>query len=69
VSAGTAAVFFNNLGAKSFFITHRLHAWGVLGLATGGFFSLLTLLFSGAISQQTPRRKQSFAGQEIFSVR
>jgi hypothetical protein len=29
--------------------THRLLAWGVLGLATGGcLFSLLTLLFSGA---------------------
>ncbi len=35
--------------AKSLKFTHRLLAWGVLGLATGGcLFSLLTLLFSGA---------------------
>jgi hypothetical protein len=40
---------------------HRLPAWGVLGLATGGcFFSLLTLLFSGAVLKQTPQQRQSF---------
>ncbi len=31
--------------------THRSLAWGVLGLAIGGLlFSLLTLLFSGAVT-------------------
>jgi hypothetical protein len=46
--------------------THRLLAWGVLGLATGGFFSLLTLLFSGGIPKQTPDREQSFGQAEIL---
>src|ERR1700751_4784444 len=49
--------------------THRLRAWGVLGLATGGFFSLLTLLFSGAISGQTPVAQQSFGRWQENMVR
>jgi hypothetical protein len=41
--------------------THRLLAWGVLGFATGGcFFSLLTLLFSGAIVLKTQPSRESF---------
>jgi len=41
--------------------THRPHAWGVLGLAAGGYtFSLLTLLFSGAVPEQTLSRRESF---------
>jgi hypothetical protein len=48
--------------------TRRLLAWGVLGLATGGcLFSLLTLLLSGGMRLQTPRREESFAGGAIFS--
>jgi len=45
---------------------HRLLAWGVLGLATGGCFSLLTLLFSGGISEKTPGGQQSFGRHKIF---
>jgi len=45
--------------------THRLLAWGVLGFATGRCFSLLTLLFSGGISEQTPGVGQSFGVVEI----
>jgi hypothetical protein len=48
-------------------ITHRVLAWGVLGLATGGcLFSLLTLLFSGAMTVQTQPRHESFARSKIF---
>src|SRR5260370_12526860 len=47
--------------------THRLLAWGVLGLATGGcLFSLLTLLFSGGIILKTQVRWESFAERFRF---
>ena len=51
--------------------THRLLAWGVLGLATGGrLVSLLTLLFSGAVDLGNPGPAGKFrAGLELcFSV-
>src|ERR1700691_3280374 len=49
--------------------TRRLLAWGVLGLATGGcLFSLLTLLFSGALRVQTQSRRKSFEGFFFFPV-
>jgi hypothetical protein len=49
--------------------THRLHAWGVLGFATGGrFFSLLTLLFSGAIVLKTQPSRESFGGFVDFQA-
>jgi hypothetical protein len=42
-------------------ITRRLLAWGVLGLATGGFLvSLLTLLLSGGLILKTRLRLKSF---------
>jgi hypothetical protein len=48
---------------------HRLPAWGVLGLATGGFlFSLLTLLFSGAIESANPALARKFRGLRDFSA-
>jgi hypothetical protein len=49
-------------------ITRRLRAWGVLGFATGGcfIFSLLTLLFSGAVILQTQGRKRSFGSHRFF---
>jgi hypothetical protein len=35
---------------------HRLLAWGVLGFATGGCFSLLTLLFSGGFRRNIRKK-------------
>jgi hypothetical protein len=49
--------------------TRRSLAWGVLGLATGGrFFSLLTLLFSGALRLKTHRFAESFGDRQISKV-
>jgi hypothetical protein len=46
-----------------------LLAWGVLGFATGGcFFSLLTLLFSGAIVLKTRPLWESFGGFADFQA-
>jgi hypothetical protein len=56
------------LTAKGLKFTHRLLAWGVLGLATGGcLFSLLTLLFSGAVTMKTQLCRESFGSSPIFS--
>jgi hypothetical protein len=50
-------------------LTHRLLAWGVLGFATGGcLFSLLTLLFSGALNLKTQLLRESFGHSRIFPL-
>jgi hypothetical protein len=45
-----------------------MRAWGVLGLQPAGvlIFSLLTLLFSGAVVLKTRRFCGSFAGKKFF---